>query len=180
MTILIVKNDITKFKGDIIVNAANAIGVMGAGVAGAISRAGGPDIMDECMTYCKFYNPQAGHAYLTKAGNLPCYKVMHAVTMRLPGTSYRKNEKEGLENVRKCINNILLRFKESEFQSIAVPALATGIGGLDTFDVAKIIVQNCYKHKMDKSEKLVVLCDIDGGYIQDCHHWNNYYKGENE
>lgn len=180
MSILIVKNDITKFKGDVIVNAANGVGIMGAGIAGAIKRSAGWDMEEEYKIYCKIYTPQAGHVFYTKAGNLPCHKVMHAVTMRLPGTNYRNCEKEGLEVVRKCINNILLKFRDSEFQSIAIPALATGIGGLSTYDVAEIVVKNLYKHNMDKSEKLVVLCDIDGSYIQECHYWNNFYKGEDE
>ena len=80
MTIELIKGDITKIEVDVIVNAANSSLLGGGGVDGAIHRAGGPKILEECMA---IRNRQGrcptGEAVITNAGNLPAKKVIHTV-----------------------------------------------------------------------------------------------------
>lgn len=123
MTIKIIKGDITKVRVDIIVNAANSSLLGGSGVDGAIHRAGGSSILEECQ---QIRNKQGkcktGEAVITTAGNLPAKKVIHTV-----GPVYQEgknNEKELLAN---CYKNSLLLAKENNLHSIAFPCISTGI-----------------------------------------------------
>lgn len=153
---------------NVIVNASNGIGVMGAGVAGAIARAGGEQVTEDFRIYCKTYNPKAGTVFMTRAGNLRHGRVYHAVTMEYPGTSYRDNEEEGLEIVKRCIDGVLSLFNRSTARSIAVPALGTGIGGLSLYKVAEIMVKSAIEHGLDQSECKLILCDINKEFLYDC------------
>ncbi|BAW01650.1 Appr-1-p processing protein [Thermus thermophilus] len=81
--IRVVQGDITGFQGDAIVNAANNYLKLGAGVAGAILRKGGPSIQEECDRIGKI---RVGEAAVTGAGNLPVRYVIHAAVL---GTSPR-------------------------------------------------------------------------------------------
>nr|BFF38610.1 O-acetyl-ADP-ribose deacetylase [Tenacibaculum mesophilum] len=123
MTIKIIKGDITKVRVDIIVNAANSSLLGGSGVDGAIHRAGGSSILEECQ---QIRNKQGKckteEAVITTAGNLPAKKVIHTV-----GPVYQEgknNEKELLAN---CYKNSLLLAKENNLHSIAFPCISTGI-----------------------------------------------------
>ncbi|WP_440120892.1 O-acetyl-ADP-ribose deacetylase [Tenacibaculum sp. Ill] len=123
MTIKIIKGDITKVRVDVIVNAANSSLLGGSGVDGAIHRAGGSSILEECQ---QIRNKQGkcktGEAVITTAGNLPAKKVIHTV-----GPVYQEgknNEKELLAN---CYKNSLLLAKENNLYSIAFPCISTGI-----------------------------------------------------
>jgi len=123
MTIKIIKGDITKVRVDVIVNAANSSLLGGSGVDGAIHRAGGSSILEECQ---QIRNKQGkcktGEAVITTAGNLPAKKVIHTV-----GPVYQEgknNEKELLAN---CYKNSLLLAKENNLHSIAFPCISTGI-----------------------------------------------------
>lgn len=166
--------DLTKAKVDIVVNASNGIGVLGAGVAGAIARAGGPEIQKECKVYCEHLHPRPGHVFLTTAGKMPSYKVLHAVTMRYPGTCYSDNENLGYLIVKNCVNNILKMFLDSAFTSIAIPGLATGIGGLSPKKVAEILVNGIHYYGLDTSKtKHVSIYDIDADFITWCEYYHN-------
>ncbi|MEE3999690.1 O-acetyl-ADP-ribose deacetylase [Tenacibaculum sp. FZY0031] len=123
MTIKIIKGDITKVRVDVIVNAANSSLLGGSGVDGAIHRASGSSILEECQ---QIRNKQGkcktGEAVITTAGNLPAKKVIHTV-----GPVYQEgknNEKELLAN---CYKNSLLLAKENNLHSIAFPCISTGI-----------------------------------------------------
>lgn len=154
--LLAIRGDITKIENvKYICSAANGIGPMGAGVAGAIKRAGGVSIEQEAFLVCSKTNYQPGDIYITKAGMLPYKEIFHLVTMKYPGS------KTSYDVVEKCLKNLinLMRFKN--IKKIALPALGTGIGGLDIVKVAEM-----YKRILKPIEDLeFIIIDIDPVFI---------------
>jgi O-acetyl-ADP-ribose deacetylase (regulator of RNase III) len=129
--ILIQKGDITEMKVDAIVNAANTDLILGAGVAGAIRRKGGPTIQKECNEH----GPVAlGEAAITGAGNLPACYVIHAASM---GRESLTTEKSLADSTR----NSLLRAEEKSLKSIAFPAIGTGVAGFPVDRCAEIMLR---------------------------------------
>tara|TARA_B100000614_G_scaffold262909_1_gene300764 strand:+ start:227075 stop:227578 length:504 start_codon:yes stop_codon:yes gene_type:complete len=127
--------DITKLNDvDVIVNAANGIGVMGAGVAGAIARSMGEKAAAAVRDYCKENGPfEPGSCYATDAGLLKrrgIKKVYHAVTMKYPG------QPSSLTVVERALKSVAMEAIIDGEQSIAIPGLGTGIGGLNPSQVA--------------------------------------------
>ena len=123
MKIKILKGDITKIETDAIVNAANSSLLGGSGVDGAIHRAGGSAILEECQ---QIRNKQGkcktGEAVITTAGNLLAKKVIHTV-----GPVYQKGENKEKELLANCYKNSMLLAKKNHLQSIAFPNISTGI-----------------------------------------------------
>jgi O-acetyl-ADP-ribose deacetylase (regulator of RNase III) len=127
--------DITKVKDvQYICNAANGIGPMGAGVAGAIKRAGGDEIQREAFQVCGKGNVNTGDLYVTTAGKLPYNNILHLVTMKQPGG------RTCLKTVRSCLNNLIIFCNQMDVSKVALPALGTGVGGLNYTDVADIYI----------------------------------------
>ncbi len=95
MKIEVIQGDITKVEVDVIVNAANSSLLGGGGVDGAIHRAGGPKILEDCQ---KIRNRQGkcktGEAVITTAGNLPAKKVIHTVGPVYNGGKRLEKEKQ--------------------------------------------------------------------------------------
>lgn len=154
----IIKGDITQISADAIINAANAIGIMGAGVAGSIKKIGGVEISNEAIKLCLRYNFQPGSAYYTKAGKLDCKYIIHAVTMSFPG------QKSSIDIVERCIYSIFKRAKQLQCKNIAMPGLGTKIGRVPVGKVAKL-----YKELIPKLEAKynirVIICDKDESFI---------------
>jgi O-acetyl-ADP-ribose deacetylase len=121
--IKLVQADITKQATDAIVNAANSSLMGGGGVDGAIHRAGGPDILDDCRKIvARQGGCKTGEAVITKGGNLAAKFVIHTVGPVWNGGG--KGEEQLLAN---AYRNSLLLASENNIQSIAFPNISTGI-----------------------------------------------------
>lgn len=128
--------DITKVRDvDVIVNAANGIGVLGAGVAGALAASGGDALRQAARDYCKEHGPiKAGLCYNTDAGLLKrrgVKEIYHAVTMEFPGQT------SSIEVITSALRAVLTMAVINGVQSIAIPGLGTGIGGIDKTTAAQ-------------------------------------------
>jgi O-acetyl-ADP-ribose deacetylase len=134
--IYFVKGDITNMEVDAIVNAANNDLALGAGVAGAIRRKGGPRIQEECD---RIGSIRLGEAAVTTAGNLKAYYVIHAASMRLGGRTTA-------ESLRNSTRNSLLRAEEKGFKTIAFPAIGTGIAGFPMEECANVMISELLAH----------------------------------
>ena len=130
----IVQGDLTQEEVDAIVNAANAHLKHGGGVAGAISRRGGPQIQAESDEWVQQHGPvtHAEPAY-TGAGSLPCRTVIHAV-----GPVWGEGEEEN--KLSAAVNGSLRLADRLELASIALPAISTGIYGFPKERAAGIIL----------------------------------------
>jgi O-acetyl-ADP-ribose deacetylase (regulator of RNase III) len=151
MQIHIAKADITDMAVDAIVNPANSLGIMGGGVAAAISRKGGPSIQKEAMSMAPI---AIGAAVVTTAGKLWAKYVIHAPTMEEPGT------KVGVENARRAARAALIAAALRGFDVIAIPGLGTGLGGLDPSESARAMVDELRAHRQPKP-LTVYLVDIN-------------------
>ncbi len=151
MQIHLAKTDITAIPVDAVVNPANSLGIMGGGVAAALSRKGGPTVQREAMSMAPI---AVGAAVVTGAGQLPAKHVIHAPTMEQPGTRI------GVENVRRATRAALLAASRYSFDLIAIPGMGTGLGGVDPSDAARAMVDELRAHRGPKPAT-VYLVDID-------------------
>ena len=134
--VLVKTGDITKENLDVIVNAANGSLMGGGGVDGAIHRAGGPAILEECKKIRQTKLPDGlpdGEAVITTAGNLPCQYVIHTVGPRWAGGNAGEPDK-----LAACYRNSLTLAKEHGLGSIGFPAISTGVFGYPP-DLAAIV-----------------------------------------
>lgn len=153
VTVELVQGDITELHTDAIVNAANTQLILGAGVAGAIRRKGGPSIQDECLAigYC-----EVGTAVITGGGNLKARHVIHAVGPRMGEGS----EAGKLANAVRAS----LGLAESEgLRSIALPAISTGIFGYPLEGCADVMLRTILNYTFEDLEHLdhVIVCLYD-------------------
>jgi O-acetyl-ADP-ribose deacetylase len=130
------QGDLTEAATDAIVNAANNDLMLGAGVAGAIRRKGGPSIQAECDRI----GPIAlGEAAITGGGSLRAKFVIHAASMSL-------GERTTEDNLRAATRNSLLRARERGLKSIAFPAIGTGVAGFPLKRCAEVMLQEVSEH----------------------------------
>jgi len=130
------QGDLTTYQVDAIVNAANNDLILGAGLAGAIARRGGPAIQRECDEHGPI---EVGQAAITTAGNLPARYVIHQASMRLGG-------KTTAQSLRESTAAVLDLAERYGIKTLAFPATGTGIAGFDMRSCAKIMLEEVKKH----------------------------------
>ena len=134
--VTVIVGDITKQDVEAIVNAANSSLLGGGGVDGAIHRAGGPAILEECREIRRTRFPQGlptGEAVVTTGGNLPALYVIHTV-----GPIYGEHRGKEAELLANCYHNSLTLAVEKNVTSAAFPSIATGVYGYPREEAAEI------------------------------------------
>ncbi len=148
--------DITKVKVDAIVNAANSSLLGGGGVDGAIHRAGGPDILEDCKKIiARQGGCKTGEAVITTAGNLPARFVIHTV-----GPVWNGGNKKEDDKLANCYWNSLQLAAENNCQTVAFPNISTGIYNFPKYRAAKIAVKSvvAFVKKTNKIRKVLFVC----------------------
>jgi O-acetyl-ADP-ribose deacetylase len=135
-SIEVLEADITRLQVDAIANAANTRLKHGGGVAGAISRAGGPSVQRESDSRAPI---GLGEAVETTAGEMPCQWVIHAATMELGGPT-------SAEIIRAATASTLRKADELGAKSLALVAFGTGVGGFPIEEAAAIEVEEVQRH----------------------------------
>jgi len=146
------KGDITKLEVDAIVNAANTTLLGGGGVDGAIHRAAGPELLEECKT---LNGCSTGEAKISKGYNLPAKFVIHTVGPIWSGGNH--SEDTLLAN---CYCNSLNLAVENRIKTIAFPAISTGIYHFPLECAVNIAINEVKNFlKSDNSiEKIIFVC----------------------
>jgi len=153
-TIELIKGDITKINADAIVNAANSSLLGGGGVDGAIHRAGGKQILEECMVIrnrqgkCK-----TGEAVVTSGGNLSAKYVIHTV-----GPIWNNDVEKCSKLLANCYKNSLKLAESLNVKTIAFPNISTGVYRFPKDLAAKIAIQEVQDFESDVIEKVIFVC----------------------
>jgi O-acetyl-ADP-ribose deacetylase (regulator of RNase III) len=158
----ILKGDITKIEVDAIVNAANSSLLGGGGVDGAIHRAGGPAILEECRKIvARQGGCKTGEAVITIAGNLKAKFVIHTVGPVWNGGT--NNEPKKLSD---CYRNSLQLATDNFCKTIAFPCISTGIYGYPPDKAAAIAVDTVFQFisHSDAIEKVIFVCFDDDNF----------------
>ncbi|MEE4259195.1 MAG: O-acetyl-ADP-ribose deacetylase [Bacteroidales bacterium] len=155
----VTREDITKLKVDTIVNAANSRLLGGGGVDGAIHRAAGPELLEECKT---LNGCQTSEAKITNGYNLPARYVIHTV-----GPVWRGGKFNEAEMLRDCYKNSLQLAQLNGCKSIAFPNISTGIYGFPKHEAAEIAVKTVMDFMQSNKipEKVYFTCFEEPNYL---------------
>jgi O-acetyl-ADP-ribose deacetylase len=141
----VLQADVTKLEVDAIANAANTRLMHGGGVAGAISRAGGPTVQRESDEKAPI---ALGEAVETGAGEMPARYVIHAATMELDGPT-------SAEIIERATESTLAKAEELGCRSLALVAFGTGVGGFPLEEAARLMVGAVRRHEAGSLERVV-------------------------
>jgi O-acetyl-ADP-ribose deacetylase (regulator of RNase III) len=158
----VIQGDITKVVADAIVNAANTSLLGGGGVDGAIHRAGGSEILEDCQKIrsrqggCK-----VGEAVVTTAGKLPAKVVIHTVG---PNWNEGKSNEEAL--LRNAYENSLKLAEENAIETIAFPNISTGIYRFPKDKAAQIAIETVRDFMANSAhlKQVVFVCYDDENF----------------
>ena len=155
----VIKGDITKIVADAIVNAANSSLLGGGGVDGAIHRAGGVAILNECKKIVSRQGScKTGEAVITTGGDLPAKFVIHTV-----GPVWNGGKNSEAQKLEDCYRNSLRLAEENDCRTIAFPGISTGVYRFPKDEAAKIAVNIIHKFlsRPGKIEKVIFVCFED-------------------
>jgi O-acetyl-ADP-ribose deacetylase (regulator of RNase III) len=158
----LIKGDITKIYADAIVNAANMSLMGGGGVDGAIHRAGGPAILEECRKIiARQGRCNTGDAVITTAGNLPAKYVIHTVGPVWNNSKYGEEQK-----LAGCYEKSLQLAVDNDCKTIAFPNISTGVYRFPKKEAAEITVRTVmgFLKENDKIEKVIFVCFDNENY----------------
>lgn len=154
--------DITKETTDAIVNAANTSLLGGGGVDGAIHRAAGRELLEECRT---LNGCRTGEAKITKGYNLPSKYVIHTV-----GPIYRGGNNNESELLKNAYENSLKVAVENKIKTIAFPSISTGVYSYPLKEASDIAIKTIlnFLKKNNSIEEVIMVCFDNNTY--------EYYK----
>ena len=148
--IKIVVGDITTLEVDAIVNAANRSLLGGGGVDGAIHRAAGIGLLNECRT---LGGCETGQSKMTDAYNLPCKKVIHTV-----GPVWFGGNNHERELLASCYDTAMRLAEENNLKSIAFSCISTGVYGFPKTEAAKIAQRVLNEHLKNGYDGEIIIC----------------------
>ena len=150
MKITVITGDITRLDCDAIVNAANCSLLGGGGVDGAIHRAAGRGLLEECR---KIGGCKTGEAVITGAYDLPCKYVIHT-----PGPVWNGGTHHEAEKLAACYANSLARAAEKQCRTVAFPCISTGIYHFPPEQAAEIALETVRNWDRDFPEEVIFCC----------------------
>ncbi|MBQ9338468.1 MAG: O-acetyl-ADP-ribose deacetylase [Lentisphaeria bacterium] len=153
MKLTLLTGDITKLDCDAIVNAANCTLLGGGGVDGAIHRAAGPGLLEECR---KFGGCRTGEAVITGAYRLPCRHVIHT-----PGPVWNGGKRHEAEKLADCYRNSLRLAAEKQCRTVAFPCISTGVYSFPLDQAARIAVDTVRSWTGPFPEEVIFCCFSD-------------------
>ena len=151
-TVSIITGDITESDADAIVNAANSSLLGGGGVDGAIHRAGGPAILEECRKIRESLYPEglpAGFAVTTTGGKMKTRYVVHTV-----GPVWHNGTRDEDNTLRNCYLSCLAEGERLKCKKIAFPAISTGVYGFPKERAARIVSKTIAGFHFTSLEKI--------------------------
>ena len=163
----LIRGDITRMDTDVIVNAAKSSLMGGGGVDGAIHRAAGPELHEDCMRIAEERRQvpkgpcPAGDAVITRAGKLPCASVIHTV-----GPVWQGGVQGEAEILASCYQKSLLLAAAAGHKSIAFPNISTGVYAYPK-EKAAIIAVKAVRDTLEKTpgiERVVFVCYDEENY----------------
>jgi len=154
----LIQDDITTLEVDAIVNAANKSLLGGGGVDGAIHRAAGRDLLEECKT---LNGCETGDAKITKGYHLPAKYVIHTV-----GPVWHGGNKKESDLLANCYENSLKLALDNHIKTIAFPNISTGVYGFPKDKAAKIAVKTVsdFLKQNNSIEKVYFVCFDNKNY----------------
>lgn len=156
--ISVVEGDITALGVDAIVNAANSSLLGGGGVDGAIHRAAGPGLLEECR---RLHGCPTGEARITKGYDLPAKYVIHTVGPVWSGGGRREEQL-----LASCYRHCLELARDNGCHSVAFPAISTGVYGFPIDRAARIAIREVSSFLRDnpEPEKVLLVCFGSAAY----------------